>query len=494
MQNQSITIPHAKPTFYFADAHAGSGKTYSAHQFIAGQNDFFTIATQTNELSDQQAKDLAEIGISATVIQQKKSSDNCTKKYKNHCSDKRTSVALINQGVAFQNIKEAAHQNLIVDEFPSPVTKVTLTEDISATREFISKLIKAKPCEYEGWLEVIDTEDTTEIAEFGKKRESSVPSHVIELCKRVHSPHHRSFVAAKNYVGFISGLEDDEGISSDSDDSKKKMVIYSFVQPSILSHYKSVTFMGANFAYSKLYRYWADKVDWVVHPSIEGVRYEDFSHKAPLIDLYHLSEEMLSWTHLSKRIGYDNFVLSVADVIEQQFPKQPHIVTMSAKGEGSWRLKTGEAISPNPVGLNAYQDRYLAVHLAPLLQSNMDSAIWLAVAGMTASELFVSQAIELLYQFLTRTAVRDGKKYSEDHPEDQTRLSFVGLDRGQMEYVGSIFGVSKPSVLLEVPALTEYTRAPRKQRSDKKSDDEKRASKSERQKQRRAEKKAQASL
>ncbi|WP_313199937.1 hypothetical protein [Rhizobium sp.] len=475
MNNQTITIPHAKPTFYYVDAHAGSGKTYSAHQYLATEVGFFTIATQTNELSEQQAKDLTDIGISATVIRQRKSTDNCTKKYARHCKDRRKSVALINQSVALQEIKEVADQHLIVDEFCSPVVKATLTEDISATRDFIGNLIKAKPSEYDGWLEIVDTDDTAEIAEFGKKRTSTIHTQVVELSKRIHSPHYRSFIAEANYLNFRSGLPDDEGVSPDEDGSKKRMVIYSFVQPSILKHYQSVTFMGANFHHSKLYRYWADKVNWLAHPSIEGVRYDDFAHKAPLIDLYHLSEDMLSWTYLDKKIGYEGFISSVSDVIEQHFPGQDHIVTMSAKGDGEWRLENGTAISPNPVGLNAYQDIHLAIHLAPLLPSQSDNAIWAAVAGMTESELFVSQAIELLYQMLTRTAIRDGKHHSEG---DQ-RLSFVGLDRAQMEYVGSIFGVDKPSVLLSVPALTDYVKPARKVRSDKKSDDEKKRARQE---------------
>lgn len=395
-------------------------------------------------------------------------------------------VALINQNVALQDLKEAAHQNLIVDEFCSPVVKTLLTEDLTVTRDFIGKLIKAKPCEFPGWLEIYDTDDTAEIAEHGKTRASTIHPHTVELCKRIHSSHYRSFIAEKNYLNFRSGLPDEEGVSVNDDDSKRRMVIYSFIQPSILSRYKSVTFMGANFHHSKLFYYWKDKVNWLPHPSIQGVRYDDFAHKASLIDLFHLSEDMLSWTHLSKRIGYENFTSSVEGVIEKHFPDAPHIVTMSAKGDGAWGLEKGEVISPNPVGLNAFQDRFLAIHLAPLIPSRSDNAIWEAVAGVTPAQLFVSQAIELLYQFLTRSAIRDGKH----HSQMEQRLSFVGLDRTQMELVGKIFGCEKPSVLVDVPALTSFVQPTRKTRSDRKTAEEKLAAKMERQRQRRAEKKA----
>ena len=197
MNNQITAIPEL-PIFNFVDAHAGSGKTYIAHQHIKSVGGFFTIATQTNELSEQQHRDLLEIGVQSTVIRLKKASDNCTKKYARHCKDRRESVALINQKVALQCLEDARIQHLLCDEFFSPVEKYVLIEDISATRAFISNLIKAVPCEFEGVLEVLDTDDTAEIAEFGKTRKSSIAPHVIEFCKRAHSPHYRIFVAATN--------------------------------------------------------------------------------------------------------------------------------------------------------------------------------------------------------------------------------------------------------------------------------------------------------
>ncbi|RVK97392.1 hypothetical protein CN152_18030 [Sinorhizobium meliloti] len=479
-----------KPTFYYVDAHAGSGKTYSAHKYIASAGGFFTIATQTNDLSKQQAEDLlAEFGVKARVIRLENGvSKTCTERYVRHCKDLRGSTAIINYKVALQDLEAARNQNLIVDEFNPPVEKFELQEDISATRAFIGNLIKAVPCEFPGVLEVIDTDDTAEIAESGKSKQNSLKEHVVRVCKRAHSPHHRMFVKETNYVDFRSGLPDAEGVSDDDDESKRKLSLYAWLQPSILKNYRSVTFMGANRQNSKLFLYWKDKVNWIEHPEIKGERYDTFDHKAPLIDWRHMSEDLLSWSHLSNNIGYEYFKESVAEVIAREYPNEEYLVTLSAKDDGTWTCPNGRVVSANPMGLNAFQDKYLAVHLAPLIPSRMDVFMWNAIAGVSEAELVIAQYCEMLYQFFTRTAVRDGERYSKS--KNQKRLVFIGLDRPTIDVLREIFGVEKQSELLVVPALNGYVKPPRKTRSDKKPDDAKRAAKSARQAERRAEKRA----
>ncbi|MGH0331038.1 hypothetical protein [Sinorhizobium meliloti] len=479
-----------KPTFYYVDAHAGSGKTYSAHKYIASAGGFFTIATQTNDLSKQQHSDLTELGIKARVISLENSkAKTCTEQYVRHCKDLRESTVLINQKVALQDLEPARNQHLIVDEFPSPVEKFTLNEGISATRSFIGNLIKAVPCEFPGFLEVIDTDDTAELAESGKSQDHSLKEHVVQVSERIHSRHYRVFIAEKNYINFGSGLPDEEGVSLDQDESKKRLVLYAWLQPSILMNYRSVTFMGANFPDQKLFHYWKDKVNWVEHPEIKGERYDDFSHKAPLMDFKHMNEgDLVSWSHLSNNIGYENFKESVADVIAHEFPDEKYLVTLSAKDDWYWKSPNGKVISPNPVGLNGFQDHHIAVHLAPLRPSNMDFAIWQAVAGVSPAELMVAQACEMQYQFFTRTASRDGKH----HSECDKRLTFITIDLAVADYLREVFGVEKPSELLVVPALNGYVKPPRKTRSDKKPDDAKRAAKVARQRERRAQQRAAA--
>ena len=104
---------------------------------------------------------------------------------------------------------------------------------------------------------------------------------------------------------------------------------------------------------------------------------------------------------------------------------------------------------------------------------------------MTREQLIVAQAYEMQYQFLARTSVRDGKSTYESE-----ELVFIVLDLPAADYLRSVFGVQKPSVKLNVPALSNYRKPARKTRSDEKPDDVKHAARMERQKQRRPEKRA----
>ncbi|MCZ4089092.1 hypothetical protein [Sinorhizobium psoraleae] len=58
------------------------------------------------------------------------------------------------------------------------------------------------------------------------------------------------------------------------------------------------------------------------------------------------------------KIGYQKFVHMVADAVQDVYGNQPHIVTMNTDKDYDWSLETGEVLSPNPMGLNDYQDRH----------------------------------------------------------------------------------------------------------------------------------------
>jgi len=474
-----------KPTIFIVQAHAGSGKTHSAHQFIAANPDeFFTIATQTTELSEQQKRDLKKLGVKAKVISLE-TTNHCGAEYVRHCEDRRKSVALINQKVALQMYSCTAHQTLIIDEYFSPVEKFTLVEDHSASWETIRNLVsKAVKTEYPGYLEILPTDEVTEIADEGRRKQSSLASvpHIRDFCNRTDSLHYRVFVAEDNYKNFQSNVLNQEQEDDEGGRPNRKLTLYAWMQPSIVTAYKKVVAMGANFAHTKLSLYWGDKVNFVAHPSIKGKQYEDFSHKAEQITFRHLSEDDVSMYRL-EQIGYQKFADECAKVIEAAYPLNDYLVTLSAKKPFVWCGEDGEKISPNPMGLNSYQDDYhMAVHLAPLNPSFEDEEIWLAVAGVTSKHLMLSQAYEMQYQFFTRTSVRKKKC-----PEE---LVFIALDRRSADAGRAVFGVQKHSELLPVLILTDYVKPPRKTRSDKKTTEEKRATKTASQKERRAKERA----
>ncbi|OKP80774.1 hypothetical protein BTE77_00005 [Ensifer adhaerens] len=457
-----------KTTIFYADAHAGSGKTHSAHNYIKKLDGQATIATQTNLLSDQQCKDLAKIGVKARVISGRTVSDFCTKQYVRHCADERDSVAIINQNLVKQLLEAATYRHLFVDEIFSPVEKCELVEEISASWEFISNLVSnAVETEFDGVLEILSTDNIKEIAEFGSSRKSSMTAlpHVREFCQWVDSEYRRVFVLADAHKNFQSNIQPKVGDKYAIRKKRKnrKLTLYAWLQPSVfglLEH--PPTLMGANFPATKLFLYWNSMVNFVPHPEIKGVRYDDFAHKSPHVDIRPCSETHLSGRFLHEKVGYDNFCDSVADAYLAEYGDVPHLATLNANQDFNWKLKNGTELPANPMGLNDFMDRYHAIHLATLYPSNEDCAMWKAVAGVTKEQLVIAQAYEMMYQFLTRSAIRDGADGSEEP------LVFIVLDRQAADYLCEVFGVAKSGKLFNVPALTNYTKPKRKTRSDKK--------------------------
>lgn len=461
-----------KPVIYAVDAHAGSGKTYSAHKFISQNPDkHFTVCTQTNALSEQQRKDLAELGVEATVFNMDTVADSCTEDYNRHCEAGRRSTALLNQGVALQQLPKAANQNVIFDEITSPLEKFKLVEGISATRKFIADLFpNVRDVGYESFIELTKTDEIEEIATHGKKRQSSVAvlPHVREICKRIVSPHHLVLVNTKNYLNFRSNIgevasdddNDEDDIEDDFGNSRQTLVVYVWLLETILDHLNHIpTFMGANFYDSKLALFWGPRVDFRPHPSIRCERNFDVRSKSHLMNAKYLSEKDVSRTRLDKT-GYQTFVHLVADAVQDAYGSQPHIVTMNTDKDYKWSLESGEVLSPNPMGLNEYQDRHLGIHLAPLNPSKMDIAIWWEVAEVTSKQLMIAQANELQYQFMTRLSVRDA--------ESEKPVDCIFLDKRSADRFREVMGIEKPAELFVVPGFGDAPKKPRKTRSDKK--------------------------
>lgn len=443
---------------YFADTHAGSGKSYSAHQFLKHYNGLATIATQTNDLSEQHHADLAKIGVRSHVISGRNTA-NCTKSYADLCRRKSKSIGIINQNVALTPISDASERLLILDEIPSPVQKFVVFEEPTKWRSDMSRLFEgAIETDIDGYLQLTINERLKELADLGSSLKSSIKQEYIDIAKRVCNPHYRVYVQATNYESYTSKVTkilDDE--SQEERELRTSLTVYAWLQPSVFTHLKQQPIiLGFNFLKSKLALYWASLgVQFVEHPSIKGERYSDFSHKADHITIRHMRDDDVSMSWLEK-IGYQDAADSLADVIEAQYPEQDYLICLSKRNPYEWKGQRGEIISPNPLGLNCYQHMHMAVHFAPLNPSAADLRAWKAVCGVTEQQYQVSQSYELQYQMVTRTAVRDGKAGSSKP------LVFIVLDLRSANYLRQVFGITKPSIKLDVPALEGWTKPERK--------------------------------
>lgn len=436
-----------RPTIHYVDALPGAGKTYSLHQHLKTLEEPAIVATPTNLLSSEQHRDLAAIGVKSRVISQETGHDNCTQSLVRHCEEKRNSIAIINHNVAKIALEATAGQHLFIDEFFSPVEKFVLREKVKTAREFVVSIIKkSRASRYEGFIELVLTEAVDDIVENGTAHDSSIQAlpHLREIAKRISSEDYLVLVSKAEYQNFVANVEDN------TDENDGILNIYAWLQPSALRHNKTVTFMGANFFQSKLYHAWKDLVNFVPHPSIKGERYDDFSHKAANITFRHILDQDASMSAL-ERVGYQKFIDAAAGVFLAEYGAVDHLVTLSAKSTYHWSLNNAELVSANPVGLNAFMDRHVCLHLAPLNPSKLDERIWDAVAGVSKEELHIAQSCEMVFQMLTRSSVRD----QGSDPQD---LVFVVLDLRTANYLRKLFGVTKPSHRMQVRALDPIIR------------------------------------
>ncbi len=318
---------------------------------------------------------------------------------------------------------------------------------MKTAREFVVSIIKkSRASRHEGLIELVLTEAVDDIVQNGTAHDSSIQAlpHLREIAKRISSEDYLVLVSKAEYQNFVANVQDN------TDENDGILNIYAWLQPSALRHNKTVTFMGANFFQSKLYHAWKDLVNFVPHPSIKVERYDDFSHKAANITFRHILDQDASMSAL-ERVGYQKFIDAAAGVFLAEYGAVEHLVTLSAKSTFHWSLNNAEPVPANPVGLNAFRDRHVCLHLAPLNPSKLDERIWDGVAGVSKEELHIAQSCEMVFQMLTRSSVRD-------HGSDPEDLVFIVLDLRTANYLRKLFGVTKPSHRMEVRALDPIIR------------------------------------
>lgn len=447
---------------YFVNSHAGAGKTHAVHDFICRNKEkYFAIATQTNKLSSQQCADLNALGRDAHVISLQEEKTNCTKRFNRACRDYPHIVQIVNQGVALQSLDSTHEHHLIVDEYPSPVEKIKIREDLEIGQRTYSEIFcTMRGMKQDGYVELTSNSAVAEIAGDSAKSVSMLKNldGLRRVCRYIESPHWQVIIEKEAFERLASY----RGSQQSGEGKFFALKIYAVLLPTVLANYASVTFTGANFYRSKLFYCWRSMVDFEPHPEIRASRYEDFSHKEGKIKVYHLSEAPVSMARL-ERIGYKSVIASIAKIVEATYPSRSYIYTLNAKAGDIWPGANGTRVSPNPMGLNEYMQVNMAVHAATLNPGKDDVAFWRTFFDVSEHELMEAQAYEMQYQFVTRTSIRDGKPASQSE-----EVVLIVLDRRSADALCAVLGVEKPSCELYIPALSSQQKAPRKTRSDKK--------------------------
>ncbi|RBW72877.1 hypothetical protein DQW56_18960 [Klebsiella pneumoniae] len=125
-----------------------------------------------------------------------------------------------------------------------------------------------------------------------------------------------------------------------------------------------------------------------------------------------------------------NALPTIAQYIEQTVTGQYYYTSNSStKGDMSRILTSGQYISPNSRGMNAYQSYTTAVWLASMKPSPVEVVMCREQFGITGQNLVQTREYENLYQFINRSNLRD-------YDSDSEIVVYV-VDREQAESLGA---------------------------------------------------------
>ncbi len=130
------------------------------------------------------------------------------------------------------------------------------------------------------------------------------------------------------------------------------------------------------------------------------------------------------------RTDNPNALPTIAHHIEQNVTGQYYYTSNSStKGDMSSILTSGQYISPNSRGMNAYQSYTTAVWLASMKPSPVEAVMCREQFGITGQDLVQAREFENLYQFINRSNLRD-------YDSDSEIVVYV-VDREQAESLGT---------------------------------------------------------
>lgn len=120
---------------------------------------------------------------------------------------------------------------------------------------------------------------------------------------------------------------------------------------------------------------------------------------------------------------------TIAQYIEQNVTGQYYFTSNSSTKDDMSKILTGQYISPNSRGMNAYQSYTTAVWLASMKPSPVEVVMCREQFGITGQDLVQAREYENLYQFINRSNLRDY--------DSQSEIVVYVVDREQAESLGT---------------------------------------------------------
>lgn len=415
--------------FYYVDSHTGSGKTF-ALRFVINPNSKAIIGTPRTGVSKEIADDLRALGITVKVISGKTHA-NCTKAFRSAVKEGKFNVIIANHAVVMRKHPGTEEYDLYIDEAPKVDEQVTLNETHEHLQESFASILEENIGTDSAFFELKYTECVADIIlQHNKTDDTAVTRYsdsFIRFCYARKDPDYQVIIRADELRQY-----------KEKRDNDGKLHFHLLKQPSLLSGYKSVTIMAANFLTMEVYRHWQKLVEFVPHQVMtESLRYSDFSHKAGKVHILFVSEAHDTKYSLDK-LGYQYFLDKAAVAHTARFGDAPHIYCTRKNKEKLgedpfvWRAHNGIQLDPNAKGINGCQHINIAVHFAPLNPPTRTYKFKKQYFGMESEDLKAAIAYDGQYQFMSRTSIRNY--------DSQDDVYMIVLDRKSADELAKKFG------------------------------------------------------
>lgn len=390
--------------FHYVDGPVGSHKTTSLLAYL--RNDPFpaTIATQTNNLSDQyKSADGLDIEMICREVREDGDYTAASQTYRERLVTGKGGLYAINQQVAISCQSADPDRLYFFDEIPT-VFETFKFNSLPLSQDFVSGWLASALSEAPGYYELMPTDHICNIAESGWKDDVLKDCEdILKVAQRIASQHYRVFVLAKAFNAFKNGIP-------------KQIQFFVVARPSLFP--KHSTFIGANYKNSLQYLIWSvsEEVDLVPHPKIKA-KHDDLSHKAAMTEIYYVSERNFSKALFTDKVqgvtkattptSFTKIAKATGKAIAEQFPGVSFLYcTNTAYERTKWAGPLGTLVSSNSRGWNGGRDFNMAVFLAAINFDPATVCFLYKVYGIDRETARYALTYESAYQFAGRTSLR----------------------------------------------------------------------------------------
>ena len=387
---------------YYVDGHAGSGKTLQTSHWVVEQackfNKRIVIATPTTLLQYQWAENINNLLIdiptkpSILVINSETSDTSARGQLTNAFKEGNANIIIVTQQNLINTgiVKGSNKYHLIMDELPAIEGIDIITASSNESKELIKNSVSVQDSKCASY-KIVTCENKSALRKFvDQKGDAHRNDLAVDAFKKIIDNDIDVFIKSSDWSSFYNG-------------EIEQLNLHHIVKPSRFSHFKSVTFMGANFKHSMLFNVWervyACEFTKSNVANVREIVEEETGRRATIHFLmdehFSKSKRNLITPEVSSTIfnelvdGKDHIWLANNDVKDSQYT-----------------IKNGKRLPIVSHGINSWKDHTTVVHIAALNDKPFHLAFLMEYVGFTSDEIKKAKMSEIIYQGVMRCNLR----------------------------------------------------------------------------------------